>query len=80
MDMLKKFFPFAFMVKTKDVTSLIVSIVIHVVASAVLGFVLGLLGRIPVVGLIAGVLGTVIGLYCLVAIVLSVLVFLDVKI
>ena len=46
MDMLKKFFPFAFKVKAKDVTGLIVSIIIHLVAGLVISLVLGLLGTI----------------------------------
>lgn len=86
MDMLKKFFPFAFKVAPKDVTALVVSIIIHLVAGVVVTVVMGLLntilGGIPVVGLIIGIVGWVVGsvidLYCLAGIVLAILLFLDV--
>ena len=51
MDMLKKYFPFSF--KAKDVKDLVINIVIYLVVSIVGGWVLGLIGAIPVIGLIA---------------------------
>ena len=75
MDMLKPFFPFAFNVKEKDVTGLIVSIIIHLVVGVVLGFVLGLLTKIPVIGLVFGLVGALAGLYCLAGIVFAILMF-----
>ena len=84
MDMLKKFFPFAF--KAEDVTKLIISIVIFFLIGAVGGAVIGLaasiLAAIPLVGgLLAwavGVIGSIVALYSLVGIVLSILVFVKV--
>ena len=86
MDMLKKFFPYAFKVSAKDVTALVVSIIIHLVAGLVVSVVLGLLntilGVIPLVGILVGIVcwaaGSIIDLYCLAGIVLAVLLFLDV--
>lgn len=83
MDMLKKFFPFSFNVKEKDVTSLIVSIIIYLVAGLVVGIVLGLIGGIlggilSLLGWIFGIANTAVGLYCLLGIVISVLNFLNV--
>ena len=86
MDMLKKFFPFAAKVGVKDTTNLVVSIIIHLVAGLVISLVLGLLntvlGFIPVVNLLMGIVawgvGSVIDLYCLAGIVLSILLFFDV--
>ena len=71
MDMLKKYFPFSF--KAKDVKDLVINIVIYLVVSIVGGWVLGLIGAIPVIGLIADLIGALLGLYCLVGIVLALL-------
>ena len=59
MDMLKKFFPFSFKVKEKDVTSLIVSIIIYVVVMVISGVVMGLLSLIPVINLLTGIAGLI---------------------
>ena len=71
MDMLKKYFPFSF--KAKDVKDLVINIVSYLVVSIVGGWVLGLIGAIPVIGLIADLIGALLGLYCLVGIVLALL-------
>ena len=81
MDMIKPFFPFAFNVKEKDVTSLVVSIIIHLVAGLVVGIVLGIIagilgGLLPILGWVIGIVGGVFDLYCFAGIVLAVLVFL----
>lgn len=76
MDLIKKIFPFSF--GAKDVTGLIVSIVIHLVGIIVMSLLGGLLGNIPVIGLLLGIVGWVVGLYCTVGIILAVLVFLKV--
>ena len=86
MDFLKKLWPTAFLVKAKDLTAMIVQIVILIIAGAILPIVtaiLGLvLGLIPVVGpLVLGILGVlsgIVGLYCLVGIVLCVLNYFEV--
>lgn len=76
MDMLKKFFPFSF--KSKEVKDLIINIVIYLVVSIVGGWVLGLLSGIPVIGAVASLVGSLLGLYCLVGIVLAVLDYLKI--
>ena len=73
MDMVKKFFPNAF--KAKELSSFIVALVIYVLIDVVCGFVIGLLAKIPVLGIIFSLLGSIVGLYALVGIVLSILVF-----
>ena len=73
MATLKKFFPLAF--KATDITALIVSLIVYALIDVVCGFVIGLLAKIPLIGIIFSLLGTVVGLYALVGIVLSILVF-----
>ena len=75
MSILETVFPFSFS-KKKTVIALIINIVIYLVAAAVIGWVLSLLGGLPLVGTIVGWLGWIIGLYVFVGIVLSVLDYL----
>lgn len=75
MDLLKMIWPTAFMVKEKDVATLVIHIVIFLVASIVIGAVLALVMWIPFINIIFGLIGSLVGLYCLVGIVLSVLKF-----
>ena len=75
-DMLKKFFPHAF--KATELTAFIISLIIYVVIDIVCGVVIGLLAAIPIIGIIFSLLGSLIGLYALVGIVLSILVFVKV--
>ena len=76
MDLLKKFFPFAF--KATELKSFIIALVVFVLVDVVCGFVIGLLAKIPVLGIIFSLLGGLIGLYALIGIVLSILVFVKV--
>ena len=76
MDLAKKLFPQAFNAKTT--AGLIVTLIIYVLIDIVCGFVIGLLAKIPLLGIIFSILGSVIGLYALIGIVLSILVFLKV--
>ena len=76
MDMLKKFFPAAF--KATELTPFIVSLVIYVLIDVVCGFVIGLLAKIPLLGVIFSLIGSLVGLYAFVGIVLSILVFVKV--
>lgn len=70
MDMLKQIFPLSFGEK-KDITALVINILIYFVAGALAGILIGVLASIPVIGIIIGLIGGVIDLYCLVGIVLS---------
>ena len=76
MDTIKKLWPQAF--KANDVKSLVIAIVIYLVADFICGLVIGLLGGIPLIGLIFRLVGWVAGIYFFVGIVLSVLNFLKV--
>ncbi len=73
MEALKKFFPYAF--KAVDVKALIISIIIYAIIDIVCGVVIGLLAKIPLIGIIFSLIGSIIGLYALVGIILSILVF-----
>ena len=70
MEMLKKFWPTPFRIKPKDVTSLVVQLVIFVVVCAVVGALIALLAKIPVLGILFGIVGGLLELYALIGIVL----------
>lgn len=72
MDLLKKYFPYAFK-KKADVAALVINIIIHIIAGAVIGVVIGLLSFIPVLGFIISLAGGLIDLYIFISLVLSVL-------
>lgn len=76
MDMVKKYFPQAF--KANDVKSLIIALLIYAVLAVVGGFIIGLLGIIPIIGFIAGILGWLLEIYCTIGIILAILVFLKI--
>ena len=76
MDMVKKYFPQAF--KANDVKSLIIALLIYAVLAVVGGFVIGLLGIIPSIGFIAGILGWLLEIYCTIGVILAILVFLKI--
>ena len=76
MEMLKKFYPHAF--KASEGKDLAVALIIYILIDFVCGLVIGLLAKIPLIGIIFSLLGSVIGLYALIGIILSVLVFLKV--
>ena len=71
---LKKFFPLSF--KYSDtVSNLIIGILIYIVGDIIAGAVIGLLAAIPLIGWLFGLVGSLVGLYCLAGIVIQVLVF-----
>ena len=76
MESIKKFFPIAF--KATELKPFIISIVVFCLIDLVCGFVIGLLAKIPLIGILFSILGAVIGLYALIGIVLSILVFVKV--
>lgn len=76
MDMAKKFFPHAF--TAKELNSFIITLVIYILVDVVCGFVIGLLAKIPLVGIVFSAIGAIVGLYALVGIVLTILVFIKV--
>lgn len=78
MDMVKKIFPFSFNFKEKDVNGLVVSILIYIVGMILSGVAMWLLGMIPIVNIVTGIIGWIIEVYLFVGIVLSVLNFCNV--
>lgn len=77
MEFLRTFFPFAFTEK-KDITGLIVSIIIHIVSAAVIGFIISIFSHLPLIGYIISGLGGLIDLYIFISLVLSILDYLNV--
>lgn len=75
MDMLKKIFPLSFSF-ADTIVNLVVGIVIYLVAPALASVVLGLLAKIPLLGIIFAVINWALGIYALVGLVLLVLVYL----
>lgn len=76
MDMLKKFFPNAF--KATETKPFVIALITYVLVDIVCGVVIGLLAKLPIVGIIFSLLGSLVGLYAFVGIVLSILVFVKV--
>lgn len=76
MDTLKKLFPYSFGVK--DLGNMIVKIIVYLVVGAVMGFVISLFGKLPLIGIVASLVGWLVELYVFVAIVLVVLSFLKI--
>lgn len=71
---LKKFFPISY--KYSDtVANLIIGILIYIVGDIVAGAVIGLLAGIPLIGWLFGLVGSLVGLYCLAGIVIEILIF-----
>lgn len=73
MDLLKKIFPFSF--GTADVATLVIKIIVYVVVGAVIGFVFSLVAIIPIVNILVGLLGTLVEIYILGGIAVTVLDF-----
>ena len=78
MNFLKTVWPTPFKIEKKNTTSFIVQLIIFIVICAVVGALIGLLAKTPIIGFIFGVVGSLLGTYSLVDIVLCVLVYLDI--
>ncbi len=78
MDTLKKIFPHAFGVKSDNVKGFVITLLIYILIDVVCGFVIGLLAKLPIIGIIFSFIGAVVGLYAFVGFVLAILVFLNV--
>ena len=72
MDALKKLFPYSFK-KKKQLSDLIVNIIVYLLVGVVGAALVGFLGGIPLIGVVLKYVGGLIDLYVLVAIILSVL-------
>ena len=78
MDTLRKFWPTPFKIKEKDLASFLIQLIIFVVVCAVVGVLFGVLGGIPILGIIFWVLGSLLEIYSIVGIVLCILIFLGI--
>lgn len=76
MDFLRFLFPFSF--KTDTTSNFVVSLVLYVLVGGVCGIIFGVLSHIILVGWIFSIIGSLIGLYTTVGIVLAILSFLKV--
>ncbi len=77
MDILKKYFPYSFK-GTDTVSGLIIKIIIFLVVGAVFTFLIGILKAIPIVGILVGLVCTLIDIYVLAACVIAVLNYLKI--
>lgn len=73
---MKKVFPHAF--KVTEVASFVVTLIIYALVAIVGGSVIGPLAKLPIIGIIFTLVGSLVSLYALVGIVLSILVFVKV--
>ncbi|MBR5272469.1 MAG: hypothetical protein IKU25_03630 [Clostridia bacterium] len=78
MDFLRKVWPTPFRIKEKNVVSFVIQLIIFVVVCAVVGWLIGLLAGIPIIGIIVPIVGAIIELYGLVGIILCILKFIGV--
>ena len=76
MDIFKKIFHFSF--NSKDVTNLIIALIFYIIVCGICGAIIGFLAKIPILGIVFSLLGSVLGIYGLIGIVLSVLTFIKV--
>lgn len=76
MDTLKKLFPYSF--NAEDVASLVIKIIVYLVVGAIAGFVIGIFGKLPLIGIIASLVGALAEIYILAGIIIAVLDFLKV--
>lgn len=73
---LKKIFPHA--MQAYNVKGLVIALLIYAVVSFVGGMIHGLVGSIPLIGLVVGIVGWALGIYCTVGIIISIMVFLHI--
>lgn len=78
MDFLKQLWPTPFKIKEKDVASFIIQLVIFIIICAVVGFLIGILAKIKIIGVIFSIIGGVVELYGLIGIILCILKFVGV--
>jgi len=76
MDFLKKFWPTPFKIKDKDVASFVIQLILFIVVCAVVGFLIGILASLPIIGIIFSLIGGLVELYGFIGIILCILKFL----
>lgn len=75
MDSLKKIWPGAFAVKKEDSKKFVITLIAYIVIGALCGAIAGLLGFIPVLGWILGIVASIVDLYCFIGLILTILVY-----
>jgi hypothetical protein len=78
MDFLKTLWPTPFKVKEKDLVSLLIQLIIFHVICAVVGWLIAILAKFPIIGIVFALVGSLMEIYSIVGIVLCVLKFLAV--
>ena len=78
MDFIKRLWPTPFKIKKGDIASLLIQAIIFLVICAVLGWLIALLAKIPIIGIIFGLIGSLMGVYSFVGLVLCILKFFDI--
>ncbi len=69
---LQDFFPLNRRIIPKNLTSLLLTIVLYLIISSAFGVVLFLLGWLPIVGWLLQLIGAALDLYCLVGMILAI--------
>lgn len=76
METVKKFFPLS--TSCVDNETFIRNLIIYVVAFVICALLFSLLGKIPLIGILFGIIGWIVGLYLIVGIVLAVLLYFNI--
>ena len=78
MEFLKKCWPTPFKIRRGDVTSFVIQLIVFLVVCCVVGFLIGILAKLPIIGIIFTIFGSLVELYSIIGVVLCVLRFLDI--
>lgn len=78
MDLLRKIWPTPFNIKSGNFGSFIIQLIIFIIICIVVGWLMSLLSSIPVIGVIFSIIGSLMGIYSLVGVVLCILNFFGV--
>ena len=73
MNILKKYFPFSF--GPVDTKAFIITLVIYAVIGLVVSFLIGILSRLWLIGWIFGIIGSLVDLYVVAGVILTILSF-----
>ena len=76
MDFLRTLWPTPFKIKEKDAVSFVIQLIIFIVVCAVVGWLIGLLAKIAIIGVIFSIIGGVVELYGFIGIILCILKFI----
>ena len=76
MDFVKKYWPTPFKIKRGDLTSFVIQLIVFLVVCCVVGFLIGILAKLPIIGIIFTIFGTLVEIYSIVGVVLCILKFL----